>query len=157
MYKQSKIGLTILSSTVALSLLTSFSLAAPPLPAAESTLLNIKLLAPFSAVLKQYGQPDEIQLGEPGVPTQGQPTGQVASGGARGGMGGGMPGSMGGGMPGSMGGGGMPASMRGGGMPGSMGGGGMPASMRGGVDLVYQDLAKVEMAAMTWPLVAVAE
>lgn len=106
--------------------------AAPPTPRPETSLLGIHLLAPYVAVLRKFGQPSEIQVGQPTVTSQAQ-----GSAGAPGGLPGmgspglGMPGlglpGMGGrpmGPPG-MGAPGLPGFARKGmgmGMPGTMGG-----------------------------------
>jgi hypothetical protein len=48
------------------------SQAAPPTPRPETSLLGIHLMAPFSAVLRRFGQPTEIQVGAPQVSPQAQ-------------------------------------------------------------------------------------
>jgi hypothetical protein len=96
----------------------------------ELSLLGIRLLGTFSDVLRKFGQPNEIQPGEPVVTGQGQ--GTAAPGMMGGGRPGGYPGMSGG--PGMMGGGrpgmtGSPGSM--GGRPGLPGMSGGPPGMSG--------------------------
>ncbi|MDW8208474.1 MAG: hypothetical protein RMJ43_11600, partial [Chloroherpetonaceae bacterium] len=110
------------ASVLALSVLglqtVSPAFAAPPLPAPEPSFMGIRLLASFREVLKRFGQPQEIQIGEPYIPGTGAPQvttpgsgglamggpamggspyGVVSGGGPRMGMGMGMPAS--GGLP----------------------------------------------------------
>lgn len=112
------------------ALTTAPSLAQAP---QENSLLGIRLMSPFSSVLRKYGQPNEIQIGAPTLPAQAFPATPGAAG--RPGLQGGLPGMRGG--PGMMGGpggyrgmmpGGMPPSM---GPPGMMGAPGMPGRMGG--------------------------
>jgi hypothetical protein len=107
----------------------------------ETSLLGVHLLATYNDVLSKFGQPNEIQVGDPTVSGQGQlPANSGASSGTgfpgMGGKGGGMPGMMPGGMLGK--GGGMPGmpGMMPGGMSGGRGGGmagGPPGMMPGGM------------------------
>lgn len=95
--------------------------AAQPAIHTEDSLLGIRLLDSYKSVLKKYGQPAEIQVGNPLAPE----ADAAGPGGGPGGMPG-LPGSGGGGIPGSY---GMPGGP--GGMPGSYGaptGGGIPGS-----------------------------
>ena len=122
-----------------LTALASFgALAQTPDTHPETSLLGVRLLASFNDVLSKFGQPNEIQVGDPIVSGQGQlaPTGGASSGGGFPGMPGGrggFPGMGGGMMPGK---GGMMPGMAGGPPPG-MGGpqrgmsGGPPMGMQG--------------------------
>lgn len=105
----------------------SSALAAPPLPKPENSLLGVQLLSTYKNVMKRYGQPHEIQVGSPALPSQVPQN----SGGASAGMSGMM-----GGMPGGMMGGMMGAGRRGmlGGPGGMMGGGALPGFAGGGKD-----------------------
>ncbi|HZP81495.1 MAG TPA: hypothetical protein VFB21_07655 [Chthonomonadaceae bacterium] len=117
--------------------------AAPSLAQApqEDTLLGIRLMAPFSTVLRKYGQPNEIQIGAPTTPAQAFPA--TAGTGAAGGPGMGIPGMPGrGGLPGMMGGPGMmgvPGGYRG--MPGGMAPGAGRPGMMGGPGMMGPDEA----------------
>jgi hypothetical protein len=111
-------------------------------PPPEKSLLGVRLLASYKDVLAKFGQPNEIQVGDPTVSGQGQ---LAATGGASSGSGGypglGLPGMSGGPMGGGKGMSGMPMGMGSGMPPGmagrSMGGGpmgsGMPMGMGSGM------------------------
>ncbi len=106
--------------------------AAPPLPRPEKSLLGVHLLSTFKDVMKKYGQPNEIQVGSPALPSQVPQNAAGSSNTGMPGMFGGMPGGMAGGMPGMPG--GMMGGRRGmmGGPSGMMGAGGSLPGFAGG-------------------------
>jgi hypothetical protein len=96
----------------------------------ENSLLGIRLMSPFSSVLRKYGQPNEIQIGAPTLPAQAFPATPGAAG--RPGLQGGLPGMRGG--PGMAGAPNDPEGVTGyGGLPGFAGGrpAGQPGAMPG--------------------------
>jgi len=142
-----------------LTALTTRGVSADTARPEEVSLLGVRLMANFSDVMRKFGQPNEIQVGEPTVSGTGQTVGAgPRMGGMMGGPGGmmGGPGMMmrggGGSMPGPMmrsGGSSMPgimmggsgSSFPGGGMPGGMMGSGGGSSFPGGGMSGYQGMA----------------
>ncbi|BDI31298.1 hypothetical protein CCAX7_33490 [Capsulimonas corticalis] len=112
------------------------AIATNAMAAAEHTLAGIRVFSSSSAVLKKFGSPDEVRVGQftTGAPGLAIPGGTGAAGGpgAPGG-GGGYPGASGGGYPGASGGGYPGAPSGGGGYPGASGGG-YPGAPSGGDD-----------------------
>ncbi len=81
MIKKIRPGIVLSLSAVSLAGLLAGprAQAAPPLRAPEDTLLGVKLMSRFSDVLRKYGQPNEIQVGSPTLPTQ-SPAGATGGG-----------------------------------------------------------------------------
>ena len=77
--RKSRATLTVTGAGLALLLVAQGAFARPGLPAPEYGLLGIHLNSTFQQVLHKFGQPGEIQAGQPQLPSQGQPTVQTTN------------------------------------------------------------------------------
>ncbi len=120
---RSKQALRAAAAGALLALIGAQAQAAPPTPRPERSLVGVSLSASFSDVLRKFGQPTEIQVGNPVVSAAAQPGGAQGGGMGMGSMAGG-PSGMSGSMPGMPS--GIPPSMMGNYQAAMQGSGRMP-------------------------------